>query len=406
MGVRVKRDRLLDPSLPEAVRRARADALDVAEAGWAAVDAELATRTQLARSAIEGAVTLFAFGKASAPMARAALSCLDVAGGVVITGDPATARLDGLDVRRGGHPDPAPDAVETGKAVAARARSLGPDDIALCLISGGGSAMLELPREGIDLVTLTATSRALMHAGAPIDALNVVRAAMSQLKGGGLGRMLAPARVHTLILSDVPGHPLSCVASGPTMPLEGPPLSDVVSRFDLRLPAEASLPRTPVPPGQVALVADHRSARVAMMAAARRLGVSLEDRPGVFAGDARSLGGQLRAGAWVWGGETTVHVRGDGIGGRNQEVALSALLGGWTSGVLLAFGSDGVDGASSAAGALVDAHAVQEAAKRGLDAARFLDRNDAGTFFDVLGTSIHTGPTGTNVADLLLAWPA
>ncbi|MFK7990922.1 MAG: DUF4147 domain-containing protein [Sandaracinaceae bacterium] len=401
--MRFRRDRLLAPSLPRRVRWARARALDIAEAGLRAVDAEHATRETLRRAPVEGPVTLIAFGKASVPMARAALGEADVQGGLVVALDPSGVSLGDLEVRLGGHPDPAPNAVATGRRVAELAGSLGPDDQALCLISGGGSAMLELPRQGIALETIHDARHTLMRAGAPIDVLNTVRASLSQIKGGGLARMVAPARLRTLVLSDVPGRPLSCVASGPTMGLSGPPLAQIAATYGLTLPSAACAPRMLPSPPSVSLVADHRSARDAVRAAARDRGLSLQDRPGVFEGEARVLGGRLRGGGWVWGGETTVVVRGGGRGGRNQEVALAALLSGWSSSVLLAFGTDGVDGTSAAAGALVDAQAVKDAS--GLEPARALADNDSSGFFERLGTALHCGPTGTNVADLLLSIP-
>ncbi|HEY8430465.1 MAG TPA: MOFRL family protein, partial [Sandaracinaceae bacterium] len=253
-------------------------------------------------------------------------------------------------------------------------------------------------------------ARRLMHAGADIAELNAVRSALSRLKGGGLARAIAPARVCNVVLSDVPGHPLSIVASGPTCapPTEAPRARDVLERYgllgSLGPGARAALERRRAPiraPIRTELAADNGTARAAVVERARALGVAMEDRPGFFAGEARAIGASIAPSdrAWVWGGESTVVVRGAGRGGRNQELVLAALSG-WKRGLFVCFGTDGVDGSSDAAGALIDEHALRVAKERGLDPARALANNDAGTFFEALGTALRSGPTGTNVADL------
>ncbi len=413
-AARFDRARILDVPDP-AVRRRRELALALAEAALDAVEPEQATRAALARlerrgERLEGA-TLFAFGKAAVPMARAAARAVSLRGGVVVALE--RVALPGLDVRIGGHPDPAPDALEVGLEVLARAATLGERDVALCLVSGGGSAMLELPASGVTLEELRRVARELMRAGADIAELNAVRGALSQLKGGGLARAIAPARVCNVILSDVPGHPLAVVASGPTCaPPEGAPdPSEVLARYSVPVSrgvrAALARPRDPVSAViRSEVAADNSVARAAVIARARAVGVEMYDRAGVFRGEARELGASLGAAdrAFVWGGETTVTVRGAGRGGRNQELVLGAFAG-FSRGLLLAFGTDGVDGSSDAAGALIDEHAVRSARERGLDPARALADNDATAFFDALGTALRSGPTGTNVADLCLYLP-
>jgi hydroxypyruvate reductase len=418
--VAIERDRL---RIGDATTRAARElALDLAEAGLRAVDPERATVAALDRLEAAGEpldrATLFAFGKGAVPMARAAASRVRLRGGIVIALEEAT--LPGLDVRRGGHPHPAPDALDVGVEVERRARALGPDDVALCLVSGGGSSMLEKPRDGVALDEIAELARSLMAAGADIAELNAVRRALSAIKGGGLAHLLAPARIVTVVLSDVPGQDPALVASGPTAapPADAPVARTVLARCGLwsalsdAARAAVQTPRPSPPPWRLEVAADHTTARRAIVDAAAQRGTTLVDRDGVFGGEARELGAALALEAplgFVWAGETTVTVRGPGRGGRNLEVALGALAAawerGWSGGPLIALGTDGVDGTSDAAGALIDGHALATARALGLDPRRALADNDAHTFFAALGTALHTGPTGTNVADLIVRLP-
>lgn len=406
--VRIDRHRLLGEELPAAVRARRRTALDLAEAALGAVDPERAVRAELERRRRAGPFTLFAFGKAAVAMTRGAVGTVALAGGVVVA--PAPARFDGLTAFVGSHPDPAPDAAETGRAFLAAADALGPADAALCLVSGGGSSLLERPRAPFTLEALSRLARALRERGADIAELNAVRRRVSEIKGGGLARRIAPAPILNLVVSDVPGWPPEVVASGPTCapPADAPSAESVLARYGLERPLppplEGALPRI-----ETVVVADSSTARRAVVEAAGARGLEIGDRDGFFAGPAHALGRALareRASvAWVWGGETTVRVRGGGRGGRNQEVALGALAAGWTGGLLLVLGTDGVDGASPAAGALVDEAVVAAVRERGLDPERALADNDSFALLDRVGATLSTGPTGTNVADLAIYLP-
>lgn len=412
--VRFERERILGAVSGE-VRERRARALDLAEHALAAVDPEAATERALSHLGPLDGATLFAFGKAAIPMTRAAARAVRLAGGIVVhpsTDSTTELDLSALDLRVGGHPDPSTDAVETGRAFLARAAALGEGEVALCLVSGGGSALLELPAEEVTLGELTELTRALRERGASIDELNAVRRRLSQLKGGGLARAIAPAAIRNVVLSDVAPLPPSVVASGPSYaPPAGPDASEVLERYGLEPPPSVAarlrvlVAPTPTLDIRSELAADNHTARAAVTARDR----SITDRPGTFGGDARTLGARLAAEAggspWVWGGETTVEVRGDGVGGRNQEVALGAFSAGWGRGLLLCVGTDGIDGASDAAGALIDDTVVNEARRRGLDPTAALDANDATPFFDAVGSTLRCGPTGTNVADLCLYLP-
>lgn len=351
-------------------------------------------------------VTVFAFGKAAVPMARGALRAWPVQGGLVVS--LAEASLPPLTVRRGGHPTPRPDAAAVGDEALALAATLGPEDVALALVSGGGSAMLERPREGVSLDEIASLTDALMRAGGDIAELNAVRRRLSAIKGGGLARAIAPARLVNVVLSDVPGASPALVASGPTCaPPDGPDPIEVLGRHGLLDAVSPALRRwlaRPMPPltGPIETIvaADNGTARRA---------TGLADRGLRLRGEARDVGAAFaREGpgaGWVAGGETVVTVVGEGRGGRSLELALGALAAGWRGGLLAAFGTDGVDGTSALAGALVDEAVVEAARARGLDPREHLARNDAGSFFDAVGSGLDCGPTGTNVADLVVALP-
>lgn len=407
MGTRFDREELLGRLDRPDERERRGRALDALEAALDAVEPRAATVRALRSLELAEPVTVFAFGKAAVPMSRGALEAARVRGGIAVVLE--LAELSPLEVRRGAHPVPAPDAEVTGRAVLEAAEALGAGEVALCLVSGGGSAMLELPREGVPLDALRACTARLLRAGAAIDELNAVRRKLSRIKGGGLARAIHPARVVNLVISDVPGHGPEVVASGPTCPPpdHGPDALEVLRRLDaldtLGEPVRRWLEATE-PPFDVSV----RTVVAADNARARE-GTGLPDRGLLLRGEAREVGARLaaeaRGGPWVTGGETTVEVRGGGRGGRSLEVALGALAAGWDRGLLLAAGTDGIDGNSDLAGALVDPALAREAERHGLDPARFLAENDAATFFERAGGALRCGPTGTNVADLCLALP-
>jgi hydroxypyruvate reductase len=331
--------------------------------------------------------------------------------------------------------------LEAAGEVVALARELGRDDLLLVLLSGGASALLPSPAAGITLEDKARTTTLLLRAGATIHETNVVRKHLSWLKGGGLARAAAPARVVTLVLSDVVGDDLSTIASGPTVPdpttfsdalevlgrrgiLDGVPAS---VRARLQAGARGELPETPKP-GEAAfrrvatrIVGSNRLSVEAAAREARRQGL----RPLVLT---TRLEGEAREAARVLvavlrecvesarpaapplcllaGGETTVTVRGDGQGGRNQELAVAAALAldaFPVPAVVASLATDGVDGASDAAGGIADDTTVSRAAALGLaPAAAFLAASDTRNYLGPLGDLVVTGPTGTNVVDLVI----
>jgi hydroxypyruvate reductase len=360
--------------------------------------------------------------------------------GMVIVPAPSPAPSPRIVFYPGGHPLPTEEGMEAACRVLVLTRSAGEADLLLCLFSGGGSALLTLPVEGVSLEEKRRTTRLLLEAGARIEELNAVRKHLSQIKGGRLGRAAFPAKAMVLVLSDVVGDRLDVIASGPCFPdptTYGEAL-EVIHRYRLRdriPPAvlqhlEAGLrgeiPETPKPGDLVLeqiphyLIGNNALALEAAgrAAAARGFTPWIVDRTlqGEAQEQGREIAGVIRRAregkgpvnppaALLWGGETTVTVRGDGRGGRCQELALGAVepLAGLEGCALLAAGTDGIDGPTDAAGAFADGTTLSRARTMGLDPKAYLARNDAYSFFQPLGDLLITGPTGTNVMDLVLA---
>lgn len=381
-------------------------------------------------------------GKASAPMAAAVEAALEphlpVAGSVTVRyGHTAPTRH--VTIREASHPVPDAAGVEATRAIVDLLQDVDARDLVICVISGGGSALLTLPMDGISLADLQATTDALLRSGASINDINVVRKHLDSIKGGGLARLAAPANLVALILSDVVGNPLDAIASGPTVP-DTSTFADaigVIDRFGLRdrIPdavrarldagLAGTLPDTPKPGDALfdrtstVVVGSNLLACRAAAEAAERLGYRSMILSTFVEGEAREVGRVLagvlrevhasglplpRPCVIVGGGETTVTVRGSGRGGRNQELALAAAFSlSEAPDVLLAsIGTDGNDGPTDAAGAWVDGTTLSRAAERGLDPRASLSDNDSYTFFQSLGDLVMTGPTNTNVNDLYL----
>lgn len=380
---------------------------------------------------LEPPVVLIAFGKASVAMGEAAARRLGpgLARGVVV-GVPeriaAYAPPPGVEVLPADHPLPTERNARAGEAIERVARSVGPGETALVLVSGGGSAQLTLPPAGVPLGDVRALTDALLRAGATIGELNAVRKHLDRLKGGRLAVLLAGAgRAEALVLSDVLGDRLDVISSGPTAPDpttyaealavlagRGVPAPDSV-RAHLEAGARGEHAETPKP-GDPAVervrhrvIANNAVAVGAARAAIEGLGVPVRVRTGVV-GAAADRGRELAAelagppGAVVWGGETTVTVgEATGVGGRNQELALAAAIElDGRPGVVLAFGTDGVDGPTDAAGAVVDGRTCGRIRAAGLDPGAALRAHDSHRALDAAGALVRTGPTGTNVNDI------
>ncbi|MCC7107263.1 MAG: glycerate kinase [Chloroflexi bacterium] len=399
------------------------------------VDGETYDLARFRRAIVVGA------GKAGAPMARAVEDVLGdrLTGGVVNVKRGHAEATRRVEIREAGHPLPDEAGLAGTARIAELPRDASTDDLVLCLLSGGGSALLELLPDDVSLADLQQLTDQLSRAGATIGELNAVRKHVSLVKGGGLARLAASARVVTLILSDVVGNPLDVIASGPTAP-DPTTYRDalaVLDRYDLRASAPAAiqtrleaglrgeLPETPKANDPVfarvrnVLVGSNDIATRAAVAAAEAQGFHTLLLSTYVEGEAREVGKVLAALAreihlsgrplprpccLVLGGETTVTVRGNGRGGRNQEVALGAALklDGLPDILVASLATDGNDGPTDAAGAIADGSTLRRAAALGLDPHAVLAHNDAYSFFDALGDLLLTGPTNTNVNDLAL----
>ncbi len=376
-----------------------------------------------------GMVTVLGAGKASAAMARAVEEAWGPPmRGLVIVPDGYSIPCRYVGIVEAAHPVPDARGMKAARRILDMARGLGEEDFLLAPISGGGSALLTLPAESVPLADKQALNRALLRCGAAIDEINTVRRHVSAIKGGRLAEAAWPAPVLALLLSDVPGDDPAIIASGPTIPdpTTRADAQAVLARYDITppetvrqwlqdhraetpKPGDARLSRSAwrmiaTPAGMLDAVARH----------ARRLGLRVVNLGDRVQGEAREVARRhallarriaaSREGGPVLllsGGETTVTVRGRGRGGRNTEyaLALALALGGHPRIHALAADTDGIDGTTGAAGALVRSDTLARARAMGMPPLRLLADNDACTFFGRLGDLLVTGPTRTNVND-------
>lgn len=387
-----------------------------------AVDPEAAVTRAL--GGLDLAPTLVvATGKAAPAMARGAATALGPIGGTVVSDHPEEIP-DGMELVVAGHPIPNEESAIAGRKVLESVNDLGAEDTLLYLISGGTSALVEVPTAGISLFDIQVTTELLLRSGASIDQVNTVRIALSEIKGGGLARAANPAGVTTLAISDVLGDRPALIGSGPSVPsaTSTPKAWDVIERYGLagELPAAVTArlrqptdpSETEVEQGEYQIVANGALAAQAVVDAGAEMGLAVKIVTTDLKGEARDQAAgaieharrssEANVDAWVYAGETTVTVTGDGVGGRNQEAALAAAidLAGSDDLVFLAFGTDGIDGPTDAAGAIVDGATIRAEGADRLDASDHLNRNDSATWLAAAGAQMVTGPTGTNVGDL------
>ena len=395
----------------------RTEALRLFQIAIEAADPAKALATQLQRplSAPEGGrLILIAVGKAACPMMEQALR--HVAGpaeALVVTNYENVRDIAGATVMPAGHPVPDENGHKGAQAVAALLEGATAQDRIVALISGGGSALLPLPVPGVSLADKARTSEVLLGAGFDITQINLVRQQLSQLKGGGMARLAAPARLEAFILSDVVGDDLAVIASGPTVaPIGTSALARVVVRpvWD-RLPAsvQAHLAQGHPAPSQPEvtnrLICSNRKSLEAMQAAhpgAQIVNDRLEGNVAQVAPMLAEIAKNAPSGsALLFGGETTVTLTGTGKGGRNQDLALrmalSEIEGEW---VFLSGGTDGRDGPTDAAGGLVDSGSAARMRAAGADPDALLGNNDAYAALQAGDDLIVIGGTGTNVADV------
>jgi glycerate 2-kinase len=377
-------------------------------------------------------------GKASARMAVAVERLLGRRITAGLVNAPGAIKLRRVEIRRieinaCGHPIPDRRGVAGARGIAHIANEAGQDDLIVCLISGGASALLPLPAPPVTLAEKQAVTRLLLHCGANIHEMNCVRKHISLIKGGQLARLAYPATLVTLILSDVIGDDLDVIGSAPTAP-DPSTYADARAIFEKyriwnKLPRtvrdliSSAAIETPKPGDKIfrrthnVIVGSNALAVDAAAEEAQRLGFNPLVLSTQVEGEAREVARvhsgvakEIRASGRpvkppacvITGGETTVTVRGKGRGGRNQEFALAAALAiaGLRDTVILSAGTDGSDGPTSAAGAIADGTTIARADALGRSAAADLANNDSHRFFDALGDLIETGPTGTNVADV------
>ncbi len=433
----------------------RSHARAILEAALAAVDPALALKTALRREGdllrlggevldLAGFDRIIAVGagKAGAPMAQALEEVLGerLTAGRVVVKDGHAAPTRVVEMLEASHPVPDRRGVEAGAKLAELLAGADEHTLILCLLSGGGSALMVAPAPGISLNDKRRATSLLLACGADIAEINAVRKHLSTVKGGGLARLASPARVISLIVSDVVGDRLDVIASGPTVG-DGSTwaqVGDIFDRYGLweKLPIPVreraraglagQLPDTPKPGEQWfarvsnLVIASNRQALTAASEKARGLGYRPLILSSTIEGETRevarvhaALAQEVRASGHplaapcclISGGETTVTLgERPGKGGRNQEFALAAALdiAGLEGVLVVSAGSDGTDGPTDAAGAWADGQTVARAASRGLKARDFLARHDAYGFFAPLGDLIITGPTRTNVMDVRL----
>ncbi len=399
----------------------------------AAVDAALPEKSvpRFMPQKPKGRTIVVGAGKASAAMARTFEEHWDgPLEGLIVTRYGHGVPTSRIRIVEAAHPVPDSAGAQAAADILAKVQGLNKDDLVVALISGGGSALLSLAADGITIDDKRAVNRALLASGAPIHEMNCVRKHLSRIKGGRLAAAAYPARVETLVISDVPGNDVSAVASGPTVP-DPTTLAQaraIIAKHAIAIPEsvrrQLQVPDSETPkPGdprfsnaRTTLIASPQTSLEAAAAVARQNGVLPIILGDALEGEAREVGNVMAGIArqarqfgqpakppcvLISGGETTVTVKGKGFGGRNVEflLGLALKLDGAEAIYAIAADTDGIDGAREVAGAIVTPDTLVRARARGMDAWAMLMQNDAHTFFETLGDQVITGPTLTNVND-------
>jgi glycerate 2-kinase len=378
-------------------------------------------------------------GKASGSMAAALEKILGnrITCGLVNVPKKDLSKTDSIRLQAASHPIPDESGVEGTRRMLEIAEQAEEDDLIICLISGGGSSLMPMPRGGISITDKKTLTDALLKSGANINEINTVRKHISDFKGGWLAKKAYPATILNLVLSDVVGDPLDFIASGPTVPDSTTfrDAVDVLKKYRLwdSIPPRirqvltdgerGAIPETPKADDKAfkktfnLIVGNNRSASLTACEFLRKAGLNTLLLTATLEGEAKQVGTVLatmarevvasanpvtRPAAMIAGGETTVTVTGKGLGGRNQEIPLAASLklAGSNGVVIASLSTDGVDGPTDAAGAIADGKTLTRVAHAGLRPEQFLAENDSYHFFEKLEDLIFTGPTGTNVNDV------
>ena len=363
-------------------------------------------------------IFVIGFGKASASMAKAIEDLMDIDGGIVISTE--DIKLKKIEMVKGSHPFPEKRNVDATQKIVELVEDADPDDLIIVLISGGGSSLLCLPHVSLD--AMKEVSAELMKRGCTIEELNAVRKHISKVKGGQLAEM-SRAKMISLIISDIIGNPVDAIASGPTAgdPTTFRDAMKILRKYNIRneevvdFISEGIKGKRKETPSKLEnveniIIGDINMACHHALEMAGEKGYDARIISTSISGEAREMGKNLveyaifhprRNIVFISGGETTVNVKGDGKGGRNQEMVLSAIENMTNEAmVFLSCGTDGMDGNSPAAGAIADGGSYARARKRGLNLEEYLNNNDSYEFFKKMGDAIFTGYTGTNVMDL------
>ena len=377
----------------------------------------------------KGRIIVASIGKAAWRMAKAAGDILGsgITGAVVTKYEHSMGNIAGLEIYEAGHPVPDENTIKGTRALLEHVKNLSPDDTVLFLVSGGGSALFELPAEGVTLNDMKDITSQLLACGADIVEINTIRKHLSSVKGGRFAELCKPAHVYTVVLSDVLGDRLDSIASGPAAPdmSTSEEALAIVKKYNLRVKPELmkilahETPKelsnvTSVITGSVTALC-HAASEIAkskgyaplvltttMTCEAREAGSFMAS----IAREIKSSGRPVNAPcAVIAGGETVVHLTGHGMGGRNQEFALSASMGiaGLDGVVIASLGSDGTDGPTDAAGGIVDGQTENILRAKGISIPDVLKENDAYNALKAADALIMTGPTGTNVNDVAIA---
>jgi glycerate 2-kinase len=428
---------ILNAGLTAVDPRMAIEKLVIRQGNYLAVDGHLYDFNHYKRVLVVG------FGKAAVPMAAAMQDLLGekLTAGIVISkhidANFGSRPASKIQVTTGSHPVPDQASITATRSLLELSRNCSNEDLVICLISGGGSALCTLPVEEVSLDDMQALTRLLLKSGAEIGEINTLRKHLDRVKGGGLARWLFPAQVVTLIVSDVIGSPLEVIASGPTVadPSTFEEAIQILRKYNLTQEIPGSILShlqkgltdhrlESVKPGDPAfervqnlVIASNYQAAQAAAEEARRRGFNTQILTTYLHGEAAQAGMFLasilkqmaltgepfaRPACVICGGETTVTVRGAGLGGRNLEAALGSVydLAGVDESALVTLGTDGEDGPTDAAGALVTGETLGKARNLQVTPLQFLANNDSYHFFEQVGGLIKTGPTGTNVNDL------
>ncbi len=410
-------------------KKARSDLLEILECGLGAAHPRLVLQKVVERLDLSAdRIFVVGFGKASGQLAFELENILGdiIWGGVVITTSPQETKR--IKILIGDHPIPSKKSVFATKSLLEVVDMAKSDDLVICLISGGGSALLTLPKKGVSIKSLAKMNELLIKSGAEIDEINAVRKHLSQIKGGQLATRIHPARLTSLIVSDVVGDRLDVIASGPTVPDESTYVDAVetLRKYDLwaRVPTDirnvleggcaGNLAETPKSKDSIfervhnEIILTSKTMLSAAKEKAQKLGYSTVIMDAITGESKTEALRQIRVikklkrpSCLISGGELIVKVKGAGKGGPNQEFVLACVSEIADERiVIVAMDSDGIDGFTNAAGAVADGNSLKQAGKLDLDPKAFLENNDSYNFFNKMGNLIITGKTGTNLNDL------